>query len=68
MPAFMDFRQCKFVFFVLFVVKKKHVQELNWLFKNINLYLPWCNCTENLRIILAVGSVARTHKSLIYNI
>ena len=56
------------LFFLFYLLLKKHVQELNWLFKNINLYLPWCNCAENLRIILAVGRVARTHKSLIYNI
>lgn len=64
----MDFRQYEFVFFVIFVVKKIPVQEFHWLFNNINLYLSLCNRAENLRIILAVGSVARTHKSLIYNI
>lgn len=64
----MDYQQCEFVFFVIFVVKKIPVQELRWLFNNINLYLLLCNRAENLRIILAVGRVARTHKSLIYNI
>lgn len=59
----------KIRFFLLYLLLKKiPLQELHWLFNNINLCLSLCNRAEKLRIILAVGRVARTHKSLICNI
>lgn len=56
-------------FFLLYLLLKKiPLQEFHWLFNNINLSLSLCNRAEKWLIILAVGRVARTHKSLIYNI